>query len=271
MRAPLTPPLPQPKRVSCLLLPLPLHSLIIAPRVSPDITPRGPGEAEAISRAVHGGDVWAAFGKFGHVPGMGPEDRHAPPAKSNSGKGQEWGGSQAKEPGLKSLPTGLPVPPRPAPAQRGWQRGGSSPASTGQGDPTAHPAGQSSQTAASLLPHQQGTKDTAPAQPIGNALSRASVLAGTRLVPPRDTGAMSVSTASLNFPLVLLSLNICSKHQPHHASSKDPVLVPVPPLTASIGVSSPPSTCHCTDIVRSHLLYLPTAQRCYRLDESGKL
>lgn len=118
-----------------------LHSLITAPRVSPDITPRGPGEAEAISRAVHGGDVWAAFGKFGHVPGMGPEDRRAPPAKSNSEKGQEWGGSQAKEPGLKSLPTGLPVPPRPAPAQRGWQRGGSSP---GQGDPTVHPAGHSS-------------------------------------------------------------------------------------------------------------------------------
>lgn len=114
----------------CPICPLPLHSLITAPRVSPDITPRGPGEAEGISRAVHGGDVGAAFGKFGHVPGMGPEDGHAPPAKSNSGKGQEWGGSQAKEPGLKSLPMGLPVPPRPAPAQRGWQRGGSSPAST---------------------------------------------------------------------------------------------------------------------------------------------
>lgn len=172
-----------PKRVS-RLCPPPLHSLITAPRVSPDITPRGPGEAEAISRAVHGGDVWAAFGKFGHMPGMGPEDRHAPPAKSNSEKGQEWGGSQAKEPGLKSLPTGLPVPSRPAPAQRGWQRGGSSP---GQGDPTVHPDGQGSPDCSIPFAASKGIKDMAPTQPIGNAPSRASVLAGTVLAPLRDT------------------------------------------------------------------------------------
>lgn len=91
--------------------------------VSPDITPRGPREAEGIRRAVHGRSTGAALGELGHVPGVGPEDGHASPAKSNSRRGQEWGGSRAEEPGLKSLPTGLPVPPgqRPPPPKGGWQ------------------------------------------------------------------------------------------------------------------------------------------------------
>lgn len=92
-----------------------------------------------------------------------------------------------------------------------------------------------------------------------------SLLGLTGLAPPRDTGATSVSTAGLTFPLVPLSFSICSKHQPHHVSGKGAVLVPVPPLTASIGVSSSPSTCHCTDVVRSHLLYLPTTLCCHSI------
>lgn len=92
-----------------------------------------------------------------------------------------------------------------------------------------------------------------------------SLLGLTGLAPPSDTGAMSVSTAGLTFPLIPLSFSICSKHQPHYVSGKGPVLVLAPPLTASIGVSSSPSTCHCTDAVRSHLLYLPTAQCCHSI------
>lgn len=154
---------------------------------------------------MHGGGVGAAFGELGQVPGMGPEDGHAPSAKSNSGRGQEWGGSWAEEPGLKSLPSGLPVPPPGQSHPRGMV--------VRRVQPCQHPALGRGIPSSSLLPglpclqrpccqHQQGTEDTCPAQCTDNTPSGWGSL--TRLNQLRryakgPCGHIRVSTTSLTF------------------------------------------------------------------------
>lgn len=179
---------------------------------------------------------------------MGPEDGHAPPAKSNSGRGQEWGGSRAEEPGLKSLPTGLPVPPRPAPARGGWRRGGSSPANT------RHRAGGShSCPPLPGLPclrhpccqHQQGTTDVAPAQPRGQCPGKARVSAGTGPAPWARQGTLEPHPCphcKPDLPPLFLGPSASAASASHITSpGSSPVPGPVPrPMPGS------QSPCHCT-------------------------
>lgn len=78
---------------------------------SPDITTRGPGEAEGIGGAVHGRGVGADFGKLGHVPGMGPEDGHAPPCQEQQRERTRMGRKPGRGTGAEVTSYGVSCPP----------------------------------------------------------------------------------------------------------------------------------------------------------------